>query len=62
MIKLNPDVEKVKEVREAIAKNNGYCPCKIIKNADTRCMCKEFREQLVPGPCQCMLYIKYREE
>ena len=57
MIKLNPDAEKVKEVREAIDKNNGYCPCKTIKNADTRCMCKEFREQDT-GYCHCELYYK----
>ena len=57
MIKLNPNAEKVKEVREAITKNNGYCPCKIIKNADTRCMCKEFREQDT-GYCHCELYYK----
>lgn len=57
MIKLNPNAEKVKEVREAIVKNNGYCPCKIIKNADTRCMCKEFIEQDT-GYCHCELYYK----
>lgn len=57
MIKLNPNAEKVKEVREEIAKNNGYCPCKIIKNADTRCICKEFREQDT-GYCHCELYYK----
>ena len=57
MIKLNHNAEKVKEVREAIAKNNGYCPCKIIKNADTKCMCKEFREQDT-GYCHCELYYK----
>lgn len=56
-IKLNPDIEKVKEVREALARNNGYCPCKIIKNTDTRCICKESREQDT-GYCHCELYYK----
>lgn len=61
-IKLNEDKEIVNTIKQGLKENNGYCPCKIIKNEDTKCMCKEFREQLTPGPCHCMLYIKYREE
>lgn len=34
-----------------------YCPCSILKNADTKCMCKEFRE-MDEGMCHCGLYIK----
>jgi len=37
--------------------NNGYCPCKIIKNEDTKCICKEFMEQDL-GECHCGLYKK----
>ena len=44
-IKLNPDKEYVEEVREQLKKNGGYCPCRITKTEDTKCMCKEFREQ-----------------
>ena len=54
MIKLNPDNEIVKMVREALKENDGYCPCKITHIEDNKCMCKEFREQ---GICHCGLYI-----
>ena len=34
-----------------------YCPCSVIKNDDTICMCKEFRE-MKEGTCHCGLYVK----
>ena len=63
-VKLNSDKELVKEVREALKQNDGYCPCAIFKNDDTKCMCKEFREQLeqgIPGKCHCGLYVVRKE-
>ena len=59
-IKVNDDKELVKEIRERLKENDGYCPCRIEKTKDTKCMCKEFREQ-VEGECHCGLYIKVRE-
>lgn len=56
-IELNPDKDFVKEFRQAIKENEGYCPCRKEKTADTKCMCKEFREQ-EEGTCHCGLYIK----
>lgn len=56
-IRLNPDKEFVHEMRKQIEDNNGYCPCSILKNPDTKCMCKEFRE-MREGMCHCGLYIK----
>lgn len=56
-IKLNNNKELVKEIRKKIKENGGYCPCSLIKNEDTKCMCKEFREQN-SGECHCGLYIK----
>lgn len=56
-IRLNTDKEYVKNMREKLKENGGYCPCKIIKNEDTKCICKEFLEQGL-GPCHCGLYIK----
>jgi ferredoxin-thioredoxin reductase catalytic subunit len=56
-IRSNPNKELVKEIREKLKENDGYCPCKIIKNKDTKCICKEFIEQGL-GPCHCGLYIK----
>ena len=57
MIKLNTDGKLVKEIKEKLKLNNGYCPCFIIKSEDTKCMCKEFREQEY-GECHCGLYVK----
>ena len=45
-------VEVDKSVRELVAANNGYCPCTVVKNEDTKCMCKEFKEQK-SGLCHC---------
>lgn len=59
-IELNPNKNLVFEIQKALKINDGYCPCKIHKNADTKCMCKEFREQK-DGMCQCGLYIKYKK-
>lgn len=41
-IKVNPDTMKAKEIREKVKENDGYCPCSLFKNEDTKCPCKEF--------------------
>lgn len=53
----NKDQEMAEFVVEQLKLNNGYCPCALEKNADTKCMCKEFREQ-TEGFCHCGLYQK----
>jgi ferredoxin-thioredoxin reductase catalytic subunit len=57
LIKLNPDKVVVEEIKNKLKANDGYCPCRITKSQDTKCMCKEFREQ-TSGECHCGLYIK----
>ena len=57
MIKLNTNKELVDDIKSKLKLNNGYCPCSIIKSEDTKCMCKEFREQEY-GECHCGLYVK----
>lgn len=51
IIEINPDFGAI------VAANDGYCPCAIEKTEDTRCMCKEFREQ-TEGECHCGRYKK----
>ena len=51
-------VEIRPEIRENVKASNGYCPCAIWHNPDTKCMCKEFREQSVPGECHCGRFAK----
>lgn len=60
-IKQIEDKALAKELLAAVKKNRGYCPCKMSKNQDTKCICKEFREQPWPGTCECGLYIKVEE-
>lgn len=57
-IKVTQDKELAKEIREKLKANGGYCPCKLIKNEDTKCMCKEFLDRQELGECHCGLYIK----
>lgn len=55
---LNDDPYLVRGIREKLKENGGYCPCKLVKNEDTKCICKEFRDQNEPGFCTCGLYRK----
>lgn len=48
----------VEQIKTKLKENDNYCPCKLVKNDDTKCMCKEFRDQQEPGECHCGLYIK----
>lgn len=57
----NPDKEFYEKITKAVKDNNGYCPCMIHKNQDTKCMCKDFREQTELGACHCGRYIKVEE-
>jgi len=64
-IRLNEDKEIVKVVKEGLKKRGGYCPCRREDSEDTKCICREFREQMndpdFEGYCHCMLYYKYKE-
>lgn len=61
-VKLNPDKEMVDTIKEGLKRTGGYCPCKIERTEDTKCMCKEFKNQIkdpnFEGYCHCMLYYK----
>lgn len=51
------ETSQAHEIEKALKENQGYCPCRIYRNPDTKCMCKEFREQ-EKGICHCGLFIK----
>ena len=65
-ISYNPDQEIVDTVKAGLERTGGYCPCRLERTDDTKCMCKEFREQLkdpaFEGFCHCMLYYKSLED
>lgn len=61
-IKLNPDSGYVAKLRGVMAKNGGYCPCRIQRIPENICICREFKEQMTDpefkGYCHCKLYCK----
>ena len=65
-IRLNEDKETVAMIKKGLKEKGGYCPCRLEKTEDNKCMCKEFREQIADpnfeGYCHCMLYYKYNEK
>lgn len=46
-------IEVDPEFKMYVDANDGYCPCLLWRDPDTKCMCKAFREQTEPGPCHC---------
>ncbi len=64
-VRLNSDEEMVRVVREGLRHTGGYCPCRRERTEDTKCMCREFRDQIADpefeGFCHCMLYYKSRD-
>lgn len=61
-VTLNSDSETVRVVQEGLKKTGGYCPCRVERTEDNKCMCREFRDQIqdpeFEGFCHCMLYYK----
>ncbi len=61
-IRLNEDREIVETVREGLIAKGGYCPCRVGKKDENKCMCEEFRAQLADpnfeGYCHCHLFYK----
>ena len=45
-VRLNEDKEMVSQIREGLKQMGGYCPCRLERSKDNKCMCKEFREQI----------------
>lgn len=52
-----------KSILQKVIDNGNYCPCSFIKNQDTKCMCKGFRDSIENATtpcniiCHCGLYI-----
>lgn len=61
-IRLNENEELVKIIKDGLKENGGYCPCRRSRTEETKCICKEFREQMedpdFEGYCHCQLYYK----
>ena len=61
-VRLNSDKELVKAIKEGLKQKQGYCPCRLEKKEEYKCICEEFRQQIADpdfkGYCHCMLYYK----
>ena len=58
-ITLNPDAETVKAVKEGLERTGGYCPCRLSRTEENKCMCKEFKEQIAnPDFEVCVCFAK----
>lgn len=61
-IRFNENKEVVKLIKDGLKQNGGYCPCRLERTEENKCICREFREQIADenyeGYCHCMLYYK----
>ena len=61
-IRLNEDAKLVEAIKEGLKQKGGFCPCRIQKTEENKCICREFREQIADpdfeGYCHCGLYYK----
>lgn len=51
------DAQRRLRIVQAIADNDGHCPCKKATTPDTVCLCRTFRET---GKCACGLFERYQ--
>ena len=65
-VRLNENADVVRTIKEGLKKKGGYCPCRMEKSEENKCICREFREQMADpdfeGYCHCMLYYKFKDE
>lgn len=61
-VRFNEDQEIVNSIQEGLKHTGGYCPCRMARTPENKCMCQEFRKQIADpefeGYCHCMLYYK----
>ena len=61
-VRENENREIVERVKKGLERTGGYCPCRLSRTPEYKCMCEEFRRQIADpdfeGYCHCMLYYK----
>ena len=61
-IKENADKEIVAQIKQGLKMTGGYCPCRLPRTEEYKCMCEDFGAQIADpdfeGYCHCMLYYK----
>ena len=60
--RFNENQEVVDTIKAGLERTGGYCPCRLERTEENKCMCREFREQIkdpdFEGYCHCLLYYK----
>ena len=64
-VRLNEDKEMVMSIKEGLRRTGGYCPCRLERTEENKCICDEFKAQIADpefeGYCHCMLYYKSKD-
>lgn len=64
-IRLNENKELVAKIKEGLRMKDGYCPCRLQKLDEYKCICEEFKQQIADpdfeGYCHCKLYYKSKD-
>ena len=64
-VKFNEDESVVERIKKGLKEKDGFCPCKLGKLPENKCMCEEFKAQIkdpeFEGYCHCMLYYKSKD-
>ena len=56
----NKNKELAEYIQKKVNDNDGYCPCRLERTPENKCMCAEFRKQIqdgIVGECHCGLYV-----
>ncbi len=64
-VRLNENKELVAKIKEGLRMKDGYCPCRLQKLEEYKCVCEEFKQQIADpdfeGYCHCKLYYKSKD-
>lgn len=64
-VRLNENKEIVAKIKEGLKLKDGYCPCRLQKLEEYKCICEEFKQQIADpefeGYCHCKLYYKTKD-
>lgn len=64
-VRLNENKEIVAKIKEGLKIKDGYCPCRLQKLEEYKCICDEFKKQIADpefeGYCHCKLYYKSKD-
>ena len=64
-VTLNPNEKVVETVKAGLERTGGYCPCRLERTEENKCICQEFRNQMADpefeGFCHCLLYYKSKD-